>query len=215
MKTNHSTFFVILILVFIVFNQCSSDVDNKKGNVTSFSIERDNVLRNWRTFELVNESISTPSDWEYKIDKQSFILFPIDRKNEFLEFLRISKNSSNIDYKSLALKLSENSFDSYTSIESDTITSVELEKGFYFERSVHFNMNEKKYQGYYLIYIGSENMYSYKIILSSETLNLYDGDLIKDIIGNIKINNKYMLSNENKMINISVIRNRHIGYIDK
>ena len=222
-KHRRPLLFLSLQLAIILLNGCHAEVkvengkDIKEGEdgsaeVTSFPIEREEnaSLANWEVFKDGNEIITTPPGWSHYVKDQNLTISPPNslENNERLVFSRIAKDNPSLDYEKVGQRLAELTFRDFTVSQGDTIKKIKFQKDFCFERNVALSKNGANYTGYFLAYINDSTIYQYDIILSSKSLNDYKGSLIKDIIGNLQINKKYIISNENPLISILYTRKK-------
>lgn len=208
---------IVYSLIGISLSYCHADIEtgnNKEVNanaaeVTSFPVKRRrNTLANWKMFEVNHEVIITPPGWTAQLSAPNLTLVPPDNtdKNERLIFTRLTKDSPDFDYDKLGQNLANLAFKDFVMAHGDTLKKVEFQKDFCYERNSALSKNGVDYTGYFLVYINDSSIYEFNIVLASKRINSYRGSLMKDIIGNIQINNKYISSEENPLKNVVYIK---------
>lgn len=190
-------------------NEHSEGVDRNAAEVIAFpSMKKHATLENWKVFEVNREIIATPSDWTGQLVSSTFTITPpnnVDTK-EGLKFTRLAKDSPDLNYEDFGNKLANLAFKGFSVFRGDTIKKLEFRKNFGYERNVGLFKNGTNYRGYFLVYIDELSVYEYEIVLSSKRLKDYKGSLIKDIIGNLQINNQYLVSDENPLKQVLYIK---------
>ncbi|SDX94030.1 hypothetical protein [Hymenobacter psychrophilus] len=202
------------LLMFIILTQCRSDarweqpvqtqIASDTLDVTAFNIEHETSspeLADWVLFEIGQEIICAPYGWKAKPRKHELALLPPSSTDsiERITFTRIYKNIDSLDYNAFARGISEKAFDGFAVQGADTLKKLVFQHDFAYERNVEFIYNTIAYKGYCIVYVDDRFVYKYQITLSNDRLNKYNGDLFKDIIGNLQINKKYIMRNENPL----------------
>ena len=184
------------------------------ATVTSFDIERDNSpeLANWAVFESGREVICVPPNWKAHLinqnDGQELVLLPPNSLDsiERVTFSSIIKDSPSLDYPAFAQKLAQSAFPNFRVVEGDTLKKLVFQKDFAIERNVGLLAHGKTYKGYCLTYVSDRKIYQFRIILDKERLKEYRGDLFRDIIGNLQIDKKYVVDNDNPLKQVINLR---------
>ena len=214
---------VLLLSCFLV--QCRPDVSIEQNTteqaadtatVTSFNIERQNdhpALANWQVIEAGQEIICVPPGWKAHLADdatggQDLVILPPSNPDstERVTFTRIDKDSPKMNYNSFARQQAEAGFEGFTVQKGDSLTQLIFQRDFAYERSVHLATNGAAYRGYCMVYVNDRFLYIYRIILAEARLKAYQGDLIKDIIGNLQVNKQYLISNDNPAKKMVFIR---------
>lgn len=220
-RINSSRYLQIPFLLSVVLlMQCQSDVSTRQqlieaqvsdtAEVTSFDIERENnspELANWASFEVGQDLICTPPNWKIQKQDSELVISPANSTDsiERITFVRYNKNSSSLDYNSFARKLAESAFDNFTVQKGDTLNQLIFQQDFAYERNVGLLAQNTAYKGWCMVYVNDNLVYKYRIILAESRLGKYEGDLFTDIIGNLRINNQYIMSNTNPLKQIIFI----------
>lgn len=210
----------LLLFAMVIFTRCRPDVSIEHGQaevgtgtdtlaVTSFNIERENTLRpaDWKVYEVGREVLVAPSNWKSPVGKSGLVIMPPNSvdNSERLIFHRYSKDSSTLDYDKFAQQLTNKAFESFLLSKDNKLKKIELLHNFFYERTAELEKNGTRYSGYNMTYISDSLVYDYTIILTQARLNAYKGDLIKNMVGNLQLNHKYVLDNSNPVKKIVYI----------
>ena len=176
--------------------------------VTSFNIEREDSqeLANWAVFESGREVIGVPPAWTSHLEDngQELVLLPPNSldSTECVTFTRLAKDSASLDYSVFARRLVATSFPGFRA-EGDTLHKLVFQRDFGIERFVSLRAKGKDYRGYCLAYVNDSCVYQFRIVLDRNRLKAYreehQGELLKDIIGNLQIDRKYFMGNDNPL----------------
>lgn len=184
--------------------EASQAVDNVE--VTSFNIERDTSpgLTNWMHFDVGQEIICVPSGWKSHVvarkEAPELVLVPPDSMdtNEHITFSRWANDLPSVNNNVFAQKLVTAAFRDFR-ISGDTLKKLVFKQDFGVERNVNLFRQGKAYKGYCLVYVNDSCTYRFRIILANNRLKNYQGNLLGDIIGNLQIDHKYFLRNDNPL----------------
>ncbi|GAB2467345.1 hypothetical protein GCM10011375_31650 [Hymenobacter qilianensis] len=184
------------------------------ATVTSFNIERDNSLElaNWSVFESGREVICVPPNWKAHLvnqdSGQELVLLPPNSLDsiERVTFSRLIKDNSSLDYPALAQELAKSAFPNFRVVEGDTLKKLVMQKAFAIERNVGLFAHGKTYKGYCLVYVNDSKLYQFRILFGKDRLKDYRGDLFRDIIGNLQIDKKYLVDNDNPLKQVINLR---------
>jgi hypothetical protein len=180
--------------------------------VTSFNMEREDspALAKWTVFEAGKEIICVPPAWTSHLedDGQELVLLPPNSPDsvERVTFTRLAKDSASLDYPAFAHQLVLKTFPKFQVVEGDTLKKLVFQHDFGIERNVGLQAKERSYKGYCLVYVNDCCLYQFRIILAKNRLKEYQGDLFRDIIGNLQINQKYFFGNDNPLKQIVYLR---------
>jgi hypothetical protein len=159
---------------------------------------------NWQSFQDASETIALPPDWESKADGKTLAIIPKINYggSEGLTFRRFDREGhSDSDDDELTKKIAKGAFSTFE-IQDDSLKKLVFQHDFGYERNAILFRNGTSYKGYYLVYVNNDTIYEYLILLSVRRLKSYQGNLLSDIVGNLKINNEYFLRTENPLIKI-------------
>ncbi|MBF9237665.1 hypothetical protein I2I05_09685 [Hymenobacter sp. BT683] len=189
------------------FSQASTLTDTIE--VTSYSFERENsaALADWKGFQDGDEFIALPPDWRDTVQGQTLVIAPGKNQGgyEVLTFARFDREGDNrAESERLGQQAARSAFSPFA-VRGDTLKELVFERGFGYERNADLAKQGTDYQGYCLLYANDSTFYKYTLILSKQRLRAYDGNLISDIVGNLKIGNKYVFRTENPVQKIIVL----------
>jgi hypothetical protein len=176
--------------------------------VTSFDIEREDSpeLANWAIFESGREVIGVPPAWTSHLEDngQLLVLLPPNSADstECVTFARLAKDSASLDYSAFARRLVTMAFPRFRAA-GDTLHKLIFQRDFGIERYVSLRAKGKDYRGYCLAYVNDSCVYQFRIVLDRNRLKTYReehrGELLNDIIGNLQIDRKYFMGNDNPL----------------
>ncbi|MBT2557364.1 hypothetical protein J7E24_06175 [Hymenobacter sp. ISL-91] len=202
------------LLMFTILTQCRPDVRLEQPvqtqtasdtlDITAFNVEHEiksPELADWVVFEIGQEIICAPYGWKAQPREHELALLPPNSRDsiERITFARIQKDIDSLDYNAFARGISKKAFDGFAVQGADTLKQLIFQHDFAYERNIEFTYNAMAYKGYCIVYVDDRFIYKYQIALSNDRLNKCKGDLFKDIIGNLQINKKYIMRNENPL----------------
>jgi hypothetical protein len=121
---------------------------------------------------------------------------------ERVSFTRLAKDSASLDYSVFTRQLVATSFPGFRAA-GDTVHKLVFQHDFGIERYVNLSAKGRAYRGYCLAYVNDSCVYQFRIVLAKDRLSAYrkeqQGELLKDIIGNLQINRKYFMGNDNPL----------------
>lgn len=221
-KVTHQICWVSLIIsTATAFTQCRPNVSieheqatSKVGVdtliITASNIDRDNSLRptDWKAYNDGRETLIAPSSWISHIDGIKLIISPqksVD-SSEHLIFTRYRKDSSTLNDDKIAQQLVDKAFNAFPTLENDKLKKVQLTENFFYERTADLLKQGDRYKGYCMIYVSDSLVYDYTVTLTQARLKAYEGDLIKDMVGNLQINLKYVMRDSNPVKKIIYLK---------
>ncbi|MCC2546760.1 hypothetical protein LJY25_09925 [Hymenobacter sp. BT175] len=183
--------------------QAAEQLHDDTIDVTSFDIERENspALAKWTAVEAGREIICTPPGWTpHREDGTLVILAPDNADStERISFTRFEKDTPSLDYPALAQQLINAPFPGFQLAEGDTVKKLMFQHDFAVERDVSLRAKGRDFHAYCLVYVNDRNLYHFRIILAKSRLKAYQGDLIDDIVGNLQIDRKHLMRNDNPL----------------
>lgn len=207
-------YLILLLLPVAIFTQCQTSITVEQEpaqagvgvdtvEVTSFDLQRESSpeLADWKTYEVNQEIIAVPPDWNDKIEDQTFIITPphSEANQERLSLARYDNDMPASAYDKFAWQRCSQSFQGFTREKSERFKKIELQRDVFYEQDLTLSKDGIKYAGYYLAYVNDSSFYEYNLVLTQTRLKAYDGDLKQDIIGNLQIRHKYVFDNGNPM----------------
>lgn len=213
---------LLLFTIAAICTQCRPNISDEQLKaaaqmpidtitVTSFNIERENSpeLDNRLAFEAGRETVRVPPGWKAHLEDsgQELVILPPNSPDstERVTFSRTAKDSDSLDYTALAQKLAKNTFPDFRVVEADTLQKLVFLQDFAIERYVGLSTGGKTYKGYCLVAVNDSNIYQFRIILGKDRLKKYSGNLIRDIIGNLGIDNKYFFDNDHPLKQVIIL----------
>jgi len=207
----------LLLLVVALCTQCRPNINNEQLeaasktpgdtiSVDSFNFQResDSTLKNWTGIQDNGEFIPLPPGWKVNVaDRklyQEAVASPPNSTDsiEHVTFSCWENDDPSSDNYAFARQLANTAFYSFH-VTSDTLKKLVFQHDFGVERIVGFLAQKKAYKGYCLVYVNDSCTYRFRITLSEDRLKKYQGKLVADIVGNIQINHKYFLRNDNPL----------------
>ncbi|TGE20973.1 hypothetical protein [Hymenobacter metallicola] len=185
--------------------QAAEQLHDDTVEVTSFDIKYENspALAKWEVWEAGREIICTPPGWKSHLedDGATLVLLLADNTDspERITFTRLEKDTSSLDYPALAQQLINAPFPGFQLAEGDTVKKLMFQHDFAVERDVNLRATGRAFHAYGLVYVNDRNLYHFRIILDKRRLKAYQGDLIDDIVGNLQIDRKYLMRNDNPL----------------
>jgi hypothetical protein len=178
--------------------------------VTSYSIERENnaALADWKGFQVENEFIALPPDWQSTVKGYTLVCTPGKNQGgqEVLTFARFDREGDSREISErLGQQAAQNAFSPFT-VQGDTLKALVFQQGFGYERNADLATAGVDYKGYCLLYADDSTFYKYTLILSKQRLNAYHGNLISDIVSNLKIDKQYVFRTENPLQTIKILK---------
>lgn len=212
---------LLFLSIIAICTQCRPDVTAEQleaatrlqvdtATVTSFKIDRQDspALANWAVFESGRETICVPPGWTAHLvargDGQDLVLLPPDSSDstERITFIRFAKDSPSVDYSAFARQLVTSAFSNFRLVEGGTVNKLLFQHDFAIERNTDLLAHGSAYKGYCLTYVNDRFVYQFRIVLAKGRLKAYQGDLFRDILGNLQIDKKYFIENSNPIIQI-------------
>jgi hypothetical protein len=182
----------------------------KTIEVPSYSFERETspALADWKGYQDGDEFIALPPDWQATEQVHTLVLTPGKNQGgqEGLMFGRFDREGDSREVsEEFGQRAAQSTFSSFA-VRSDTLKELVFKRDFAFERNVKFAKGGVDYRGYCLIYANDSTFYKYTLILAEQRLQAYDGNLLTDILGNLKIAKNYALRTENPLQQIKIIK---------
>ena len=177
--------------------------------VTSYSFERENsaALADWKGFQDGAEFVALPPDWRETVQGHTLVMTPGQNQGgyEVLTFARFAREGdSRVESERLGEQAARTAFSPFAA-QGDTLKELVFARGFGYERNANLSKDGTEYRGYCLFYANDSTFYKYTLILSKQRLHAYDGNLIRDIVGNLKIGNQYVFRTANPVQKIIVL----------
>ncbi|WP_210519456.1 hypothetical protein [Hymenobacter terricola] len=212
-----STRVFLLLLIAVLCTQCRPNISDEQLeaaskipvdtiSVDSFTFQRDSIstLKDWTGIQDKGEFIPLPPGWKVhvadrKLYQEAVALPPNSTDSiECVTFSRWENDDPSLDNYAFARQLAKNAFSTFH-VASDTLKKLVFQHDFGVERIAGFLAQKKAYKGYCLAYVNDSCTYRFRIILSDDRLKRYQGSLVADIVGNIQINHKDFLRNDNPL----------------
>ncbi|MBU6120662.1 hypothetical protein [Hymenobacter siberiensis] len=212
-----STRVFLLPLIVALCTQCRLNISDERLeaasktlgdtiSVDSFNFQRDSdsTLKGWTGIQDNGEFIPLPPGWEVRVaDRklyQEAVASPPNSADsiECVTFARWENDAPSSHNYAFARQLANNAFSPFH-VTSDTLKKLVFQHDFGVERIAGFLAQKKAYKGYCLAYVNDSCTYRFCIILSEDRLKNYQGKLVADIVGNIQINHKDFLMNDNPL----------------
>lgn len=195
--------------------QAAAELSTDSLEVTSFNITRKDSpdLADWAVFESGRDIICVPPAWTSHVeeDGQELVLLPPNSldSTERVTFTRLAKDGASLDYPTFARELVTAAFPGFRSA-GDTVNKLVFQRDWGIERYVSLSTKGKEYRGYCLAYVNDSCVYQFRIVLNRNRLKAYrkehHGELLKDIIGNLQIDRKYLMGNDNPLKQVISLR---------
>jgi hypothetical protein len=192
----------------VLFRQANAPIDTIA--VTSYSMERENhsALAEWKVFEDGEELIALPPDWRSTVQGHTLVLTPGQNQggHEVLTFARYDREgASQQESEKLGQQAARSAFSPFA-VRGDSLKELVFRHGFAYERNADLSKESAEYRGYCLLYANDSTFYKYTLVLSKQRLQAYEGNLIRDIVGNLKIDQQYVFRTENPLQQIILLK---------
>jgi len=177
--------------------------------VTTYSFQRKTspALADWKGFQDGDEFLALPPDWQATEQGHTLVLTPGKKQGdqEGLTFVRFEREGDSREAsEELGQRAAQSTFASFA-VGRDTLKKLVFERDFAFERNVQLTKEGVAYRGYCLLYVNDSTFYKYTLVLAEQRLQAYDGNLLGDIVGNLKIAKNYAFRTQNPLRQITIV----------
>ena len=179
---------------------------NSSQNIDKYNVDRSGVLSNkeWQAYDIDGDTLYLPITWKYHIHGETFMASRKEEADSVIgfSFSRYFSDGMAKRFDSIAKSYFKKQIGNS---KQSKIKKFTFEYGILYGLDTMLIQKNKPYTNNIMIYVKDKYYYTINFKAPNDSSDTYPKELFNNIIMNIKIDSRYIFSNDNKLKTVELL----------